>query len=55
MHDLPETRPGWRNDAFQAIARRAVLQGFYPSQQRYNLTIGREPKFVWFRVAKVGT
>ncbi|MCB2096857.1 MAG: sulfotransferase family 2 domain-containing protein [Parvularculaceae bacterium] len=28
---------------------------FLPSQRRYNLTISSERKFIWFRVAKVGT
>jgi len=28
---------------------------YLPSSQRYNLTISHESRFVWFRVAKVGT
>jgi hypothetical protein len=55
MHNLPESRqsiPGW---IFQQVSRRVVGNRLYPSQHRYNLTIGSRPKFVWFRVAKVGT
>jgi hypothetical protein len=28
---------------------------FMPSEERYNVTISHERKFIWFRVAKVGT
>lgn len=28
---------------------------FLPSERRYNLTVSSERKFIWFRVAKVGT
>lgn len=28
---------------------------FIPSTNQYNLTISHESKFIWFRVAKVGT
>ncbi len=28
---------------------------YLPSRQKYNITVCREKKFIWFRVAKVGT
>jgi hypothetical protein len=28
---------------------------YAPSQQKYNITLSHEKKFIWFRVAKVGT
>ncbi|MGD9799699.1 MAG: sulfotransferase family 2 domain-containing protein, partial [Parvularculaceae bacterium] len=36
---------------FRAINALPIL----PSQRRYNLTISSERKFIWFRVAIVGT
>lgn len=41
---------------YQALSRLANRKlRIIPSQQRYNITISSEYKFVWFRVAKVGT
>ncbi len=39
----------------QAILRKLASVGFLPSARPYNLTISHEWKFIWFRVAKVGT
>ena len=55
MHDLPETKPAAAGRIFQLLARRVTVSRLYPSQFRYNLTIGSRPRFVWFRVAKAGT
>jgi hypothetical protein len=55
MHDLPETKPAAAGRIFQLLARRVSASRLYPSQFRYNLTIGSRPRFVWFRVAKAGT
>lgn len=55
MHDLPESRPGPVAALGQSLSRRLSASRCYPSEFRYNLTIGSEPKFVWFRVAKAGT
>jgi len=40
---------------YQACARRLANGTFLPSPNRYNVTIGCDPKFIWFRVAKCGT
>lgn len=41
---------------YQKASRFAVERlDFLPSQKRYNLTISDERRFLWFRVAKVGT
>ncbi len=55
MHDLPAhlLSPGARLG--QTFFRRSGSCALFPSQHRYNLTVGRKPRFVWFRVAKVGT
>lgn len=55
MHDVPESRPGLVGQVFQRVARRFAASRIYPSQFRYNLTIGSQPRFVWYRVAKTGT
>lgn len=39
----------------QFFFRQMAKLRFLPSERRYNLTISHEKKFVWFRVAKVGT
>ncbi|MCH5375184.1 MAG: sulfotransferase family protein [Planctomycetes bacterium] len=48
-----------RLDAFskvsQLLYRGASLLPFAPSIGRYNITVCRERKFIWFRVAKAGT
>ena len=55
MHDLPETKSAAAGRILQLLARRVSASRLYPSQFRYNLTIGSRPRFVWFRVAKAGT
>lgn len=55
MHNLPQSQSGFLGRLFQTAARCLSAQRFYPSQYRYNLTIGSEPKFIWYRVAKAGT
>ncbi len=44
-----------RSTAAQAVYRVLRRSPFYPSPTIYNLTISDERKFVWFRIAKVGT
>ena len=39
----------------QIFYRRLSSFPFSPSSRRYNITISDEHKFIWFRVAKVGT
>jgi hypothetical protein len=39
----------------QKIYRQVSQFPFLPSFRRYNLTISEQQKFIWFRVAKVGT
>lgn len=39
----------------QKVYRTIHVFPFLPSARQYNLTISSEKKFVWFRVAKVGT
>lgn len=39
----------------QIFFERLIGFRFLPSARQYNLTISHEKKFVWFRVAKVGT
>jgi hypothetical protein len=39
----------------QNIYRQVSQIPFLPSSCRYNLTISKQKKFIWFRVAKVGT
>ncbi len=39
----------------QKIYRQVSQIPFIPSFNRYNLTISQQQKFIWFRVAKVGT
>jgi len=46
-----DTASEWEQKAMQVLARMPLL----PSQNRYNLTISHQYKFIWFRVAKVGT
>ncbi len=55
MHDLPQRPETFFGRLSQGVARRLVTNRFYPSQCRYNLTVGSEPKFIWYRVAKTGT
>lgn len=40
---------------YQRVSRFLTGLSIYPSLRQYNLTISEEKKFVWFRVAKVGT
>ena len=37
------------------VARKASALALVPSLRSYNLTIARNPDFIWFRVAKTGT
>ncbi len=42
--------------AYQKISNVLIRSiPYIPSNERYNITICHEKKFVWFRVAKVGT
>ena len=42
--------------AYQKISRALVNSiPYLPSNERYNITISNEKKFVWFRVGKVGS
>ncbi len=42
--------------AYQKISKLLIRSiPYIPSNERYNITICHEKKFVWFRVAKVGT
>lgn len=55
MHDLPVHSLSPVARLGQSIFRRCGTSALFASQYRYNLTTGRKPRFVWFRVAKVGT
>lgn len=56
MHDRPTHRPGPLGNLYQSLWRHVTgSAGFFPSQFRYNLTVSHSARFVWFRVAKVGT
>jgi len=57
-----KTKPGEEYELTQFSRLYQTLSGIahrkikiIPSQQRYNITISNESKFIWFRVAKVGT
>lgn len=50
------TRLSLASLAYQGLSRALVmLLPFIPSQKRYNISISHHRKFLWFRVAKVGT
>jgi len=57
MRTIPgeESQLDSRSMLFQRILERINRLQFIPSSHCYNLTISHERKFVWFRVAKVGT
>ena len=40
---------------YQRVGAKLTRAPFYPSNLHYNLTISEENRFVWFRVAKVGS
>lgn len=41
---------------YQTVSRALINSiAYLPSNDKYNITICQKPKFVWFRVAKVGT
>jgi hypothetical protein len=41
--------------AYQRLARGVSRVGWLPTARVYQVTIGRAPRFVWYRVAKAGT
>lgn len=55
MHGLPPHRAKTTERLYQACAKRLAYWKLLPSLRRYNVTIGCDPKFMWFRVAKCGT
>jgi hypothetical protein len=56
MHDLPAYRGGVLERFYQNLSRyRITVSRLYPTRSRFNLTIGRDPMFVWYRIAKTGT
>ncbi len=44
-----------RSEMMQRLFRTLRKAPFMPSAERYNMTISHQRKFIWFRVAKVGT
>jgi len=57
---IPKTKKGEQLTLlsnFYQITSRALVKviPINPSQKRYNITLSHEKKFIWFRVAKVGT
>jgi hypothetical protein len=40
---------------YQRVGAYVARKSFYPSDIQYNLSVSEERKFVWFRVAKVGS
>lgn len=57
MRTLPSNpnRLNRKGEAMQGLYRAIRKISFIPSAGRYNITICHQRKFIWFRVAKVGT